>query len=204
MLRAALRLLRHETAGPERARRCQRVPRAREVSQCAMARLHARRDDAGATPAAMALAATWATRQRGETLATLSSIDYASAICRHAQLPLAAPPIGPPNTGDKLRASNMLNARLLHPLVRRPRRFLRTRFGCRCALDWPARSCEHAVPEVARSSCLKPTSIASGDAALRWRACAPNCGLSSDRFGTSPPRSLNQARAASRRASLEP
>ena len=25
----------------------------------------------------------------------------------------------PPNTGDKLRASNMLNARLLHPLVRR-------------------------------------------------------------------------------------
>ena len=28
---------------------------------------------------------------------------------------------GPPNTGDKLRASNTLNARLLHPLVRRPR-----------------------------------------------------------------------------------
>jgi len=27
--------------------------------------------------------------------------------------------IRPPNTGDKLRASNMLNARLLHPLVRR-------------------------------------------------------------------------------------
>src|SRR3972149_8188611 len=31
-------------------------------------------------------------------------------------------PDGPPNTGDKLRASNMLNARLLHPLVRRHRR----------------------------------------------------------------------------------
>jgi hypothetical protein len=28
---------------------------------------------------------------------------------------------GPQNTGDKLRAFNMLNARLLHPLVRQPR-----------------------------------------------------------------------------------
>src|SRR4029453_3835435 len=34
-----------------------------------------------------------------------------SAICRPCR--------GRPNTGDKLRASNMLNARLLHPLVRR-------------------------------------------------------------------------------------
>ena len=30
--------------------------------------------------------------------------------------------LGPSNTGDKLRASNTLNARLLHPLVRWPRR----------------------------------------------------------------------------------
>jgi len=37
---------------------------------------------------------------------------------------LVLPPAGPQNTGDKLRASNMLNARLLHPLVRRPRRSL--------------------------------------------------------------------------------
>ena len=33
----------------------------------------------------------------------------------------ALPPDCPPNTGDKLRASNTLNARQLHPLVRRPR-----------------------------------------------------------------------------------
>ena len=31
---------------------------------------------------------------------------------------LAIPRKSPPNTGDKLRASNTLNARLLHPLVR--------------------------------------------------------------------------------------
>jgi len=33
------------------------------------------------------------------------------------------PPHGPQNTGDKLRAFSMLNARLLHPLVGRPRDF---------------------------------------------------------------------------------
>jgi hypothetical protein len=38
----------------------------------------------------------------------------------------ARTPLGLQNTGDKLRASNMLNARLLHPLVRRPRSLLRS------------------------------------------------------------------------------
>ena len=40
----------------------------------------------------------------------------------HASSSSAHLPPGPPNTGDKLRASNTLNARQLHPLVRRPRR----------------------------------------------------------------------------------
>ncbi len=38
---------------------------------------------------------------------------------RHRIRCAGAPPRGPPNTGDKLRASSMLNARQLHPLVRR-------------------------------------------------------------------------------------
>jgi hypothetical protein len=44
---------------------------------------------------------------------------------------------GPPNTGDKLRASNTLNARLLHPLVR-PRRATQSSVS-QATLGHPAR-----------------------------------------------------------------
>ena len=69
-----------------------------------------------------------------------------------APLVLGRAPLGSahclPNTGDKLRASNTLNARQLHPLVRRPRRLWvtrRSRLGTLTPLRDALDSSEHVT-----------------------------------------------------------
>jgi hypothetical protein len=68
--------------------------------------------------------------QPGHSKRTGTNLNSEHAILRSGDVRSRCPssyalsaPACPPNTRDKLRASNMLNARLLHPLVRRPRRF---------------------------------------------------------------------------------